>query len=627
MKNNRHQQLLSLLKQDGYTTSEQMAQSLNVSSRTIRNDLSSMRDHIKNYGARIEMKKHYGYRIIINDMSLFSNYINDFNPKKVPTDINNRFLYILDLLLYTDEAIKIESIAEILYVSPSTLRNDLKKIRQYIKLYDIELIQTPYKGIQIKGEEKNIRASIIASYQIRLESDIFNIPIDSNHYTELKEECYSILTKHKYHCSSIAFDDLVLTLIICQQRINTNHPMLEIHYTARQKSLNLSKDLYKQLKINATKHEINYLAMILESRESLVLDDISEEKYEKTKLEIDSLLKILYEYYYLNFFEGHDYDDSLIDALILHYIPLSIRLENNISLFNPGAKLIKQNYPLSYHIANIIGSHTNNGHRINESEISHLVPYFELALKARIYDSNKKTVLLITDGGRGFESLMKFQFKQTFTQHIKKIDVSNSYEITHSNLDEYDNIFTTIPLPETKHNSITHIPSILNQTYRVEINSLLRKTRKKFRTPYPNEQRFFTHVNCKTKDEVLTFISQQVNDSQHEHLLKDLLKREEIVDSYFSNGAALVSPLKTDTNETIITIVILNKSVKWGNNKVRLICMVNNENTFNRNLMRFYEIISVVLSNAQFVNQIIKDKSFETFMRIFKMVENDLLTN
>ncbi|NLL74356.1 MAG: PTS sugar transporter subunit IIA, partial [Erysipelothrix sp.] len=107
----------------------------------------------------------------------------------------------------------------------------------------------------------------------------------------------------------------------------------------------------------------------------------------------------------------------------------------------------------------------------------------------------------------------------------------------------------------------------------------------------------------------------------------DLLKREEIVDSYFSNGAALVSPLKTDTNETIITIVILNKSVKWGNNKVRLICMVNNENTFNRNLMRFYEIISVVLSNAQFVNQIIKDKSFETFMRIFKMVENDLLTN
>lgn len=623
MKNNRHQQLLSLLKQDSYTTSEQMAQSLNVSSRTIRNDLSSMRNQIEKFGAKIEMKKHYGYRIKIIDMSLFSTYLNDFNPKKAPTDINNRFLYILDLLLYTDEAIKIESIAEILYVSPSTLRNDLKKIRRYLKLYDMDLIQTPYKGIQIKGEEKKIRASIIASYQVRLESDVFNIPIDSNHYTELKETCFSILMKHEYHCSPIAFDDLVLTLIICKQRINTNHPILEIHYTPRQNILNLSRDLYKQMKINASQHEITYLAMILESRESLSENEISKEKYEDTKLEIDSLLKILYEYYYLNFFEGHDYDDSLIKALILHYIPLSIRLENNISLFNPSAKLIKQNYPLSYHIANIIGSHIKNAQQINESEISNLVPYFELALKARINDSNKKSVLLITDDGAGFESLIKFQFKQTFTQHIKKIDVSNSYEITHSNLDEYDNIFTTIPLPETLHSNITHIPSILNQVYRVEINSLLRKTRKKFRTPYPNEQRFFTHINCKTKEEVLNFLSQQVS----EPLLDDLLKREEIVDSYFANGSALVSPLKTDTSETIITIVILNKSIKWGNHKVRLICMVNNENTFNRNLMRFYEIISIVLNNAQYVNQIIKDKSFETFMRIFKMVENDLLTN
>lgn len=63
-------------------------------------------------------------------------------------------------LLLTNAYVKLDDLAEILYVSRSTLQNDLKELRKLLATYGLSLENRPYHGIRVKGNEARLRYCI-----------------------------------------------------------------------------------------------------------------------------------------------------------------------------------------------------------------------------------------------------------------------------------------------------------------------------------------------------------------------------------------------------------------------------------------------------------------------------------
>lgn len=629
--------LLQLLQEDTYTSSEILAFSLDVSSKTIRNELKVLNKRLENYGATIISKPRYGFKIQIDDFNVFRSYLKSVEKKINKTqksiDPHNRFLYILDLLLNNDSFIKLDQLCQTLYISRISISHDIKKIRQYLKRYYLEIINKPYYGIKIIGKEENIRACLINYYQLRYQENPSQLFSNNEFITAFKPQLEKILTNYQFNYLPVSLSDLLLHLSICIQRIKTNHNILYQSSCDTTYEYEIITDVFSYIEqyenIHINEDEKVYYAMVLKSRRNLQLLDITQRVYCKTEISVKKLLTEIYQYYRIDFLEGHDYDEELIQSLILHHIPLQLRIQNNIPLHNPMIQNIKMNYTLSFFIANIASQYMGNYFQktISEDEVGYLTYYFELALRKRIAYSNKKNILLITDMGRGSESLLTFQFQQKFPHHILSIQTINSQQLDIEPLDTIDHVFSTVPLINTIHKKITYVPYSLTNLHIIEINKILRKPKKSFTTPSLNERLFFTHIDLKTKDDVIQFMCQKISQNMDISfdLYQDLSNRESQIDSYFDNLSALTSPTHTLHNETIVCVAILNKPIKWNDHRVQFICLICNETSFNRNLMRFYEILTKILSNKQYMNKIIYHKDFNVVMKYFREIEREFL--
>ena len=103
---------------------------------------------------------------------------------KLRTNID-RVEYILKkiLLLYKDKTLKIESLADEMYVSLSTIKNDLKEVKVILENYNLKTISKHKLGIGILGDTKNIIKCIIESslkYNSINVEDFFSETVASN---------------------------------------------------------------------------------------------------------------------------------------------------------------------------------------------------------------------------------------------------------------------------------------------------------------------------------------------------------------------------------------------------------------------------------------------------------------
>ena len=81
MKDYREKKYLEMLTEDEYIASEHIALRLDISGRTVRNELKELNKILETHGAKIISKPKFGYSIIVEERLLYNEYIS--NIKKV----------------------------------------------------------------------------------------------------------------------------------------------------------------------------------------------------------------------------------------------------------------------------------------------------------------------------------------------------------------------------------------------------------------------------------------------------------------------------------------------------------------------------------------------------------------
>ena len=170
-----------LLNSRDYKTVDQLAEILNVSNRTIRNDLDKLEKIVELEGLCLVRKPGVGIRLegsegniqIISrkmNVDLGSNYRRPFSPEQ-------RRAFIIKELFFSKKQVSANNLSEKLFVSNNTIYNDLDKIEEWLEDHSLSLLRER-NSIKIVGKEEDYRKAL--SYYVSELNDF-------NSYEDMEE--------------------------------------------------------------------------------------------------------------------------------------------------------------------------------------------------------------------------------------------------------------------------------------------------------------------------------------------------------------------------------------------------------------------------------------------------------
>ncbi|MDN6840552.1 MAG: helix-turn-helix domain-containing protein, partial [Tetragenococcus halophilus] len=162
--NARMQQILQLLlSTDELQTSGEIATNLQLSSKTVQKEMKELNKLLSDKTAIIDSYRGKGYLLRIFDEEQFKHFLRkdtDKNDQVIPTEPEARMQFLMEKLLLQTSYLKIDDLADELFVSRSTLQSDINDVRNIVKKYHLSLEQKPNYGIKITGNEMDIRFCI-----------------------------------------------------------------------------------------------------------------------------------------------------------------------------------------------------------------------------------------------------------------------------------------------------------------------------------------------------------------------------------------------------------------------------------------------------------------------------------
>ncbi|WP_029244721.1 HTH domain-containing protein, partial [Streptococcus sobrinus] len=112
---------------------------LNISSRTLRNDIKTINDYISNHGAEIELVRKKGYKLIYTDKEEFELFWHhDDKGTFLFTSAKNRIDFLLRIFLTTDNYVTQEYLLNTFFISQNTLHSDFRALKKLLEPYQIQ---------------------------------------------------------------------------------------------------------------------------------------------------------------------------------------------------------------------------------------------------------------------------------------------------------------------------------------------------------------------------------------------------------------------------------------------------------------------------------------------------------
>ena len=410
-----------LIKDEGqFITSKALAKQLNCSDRTIRTYCKLLSEKLKDYsGVEILSKQGQGYRLNIKDREnylhfLEDNHINDqpITYKKV-IDINDRYNYLLNKLLFEQNEIYFDDLADELFVSRSTLSNDFKKIRKRFVPYHLKIESKANKGVFVTGTERDkrrfimdyfIHSGFINTMQTYIDNELLNQKISFEELTIIVlDECREGHLK----LSDFVIQNLVIHIALAIRRITEGFRIAKIsdktelsNIPEREVARKILKRVTLTTQIEFPIEEVDYITLHLISKSYNNAHYISNDNFEQIRKELVMAIEQL-EPCLKN-------DFQFIEGLLAHLSTMLIRLEGQINLENPLTAEIQKNYQVKYQLAQKL-MHSMpifSPFSFSADEIAYIALHF-MAATERLKEKNKHNILVICATGYGSAQMLK----------------------------------------------------------------------------------------------------------------------------------------------------------------------------------------------------------------------------
>ncbi len=629
---------------DGFVTSNELAKKLGVTSRTIREDIKIINGTINIYGTQITPKKSKGYKLFFDSEKQRNLLLNKIETERLMFDVNSvaledRVRFIVQKLLCSTKSIKLELLGDELYVSDSTIKKDLKRVKEILKEYNITVVKDN-KGIKAKGNEINKRFCIsdyfINSGKIENIFIIKLINCFGNNFSDgdmkkIKEIILSQLDKNNIQITDEILNKIAIHILIAVGRIKNGQPVSSIRNIEYLKS----KDEYEVAKrinhfieslynVKFSEQEIAYTTLHLAGnrlgqKEKILLSDLELFLGDDIfKLSVDIVEQIKIGLKGLDIYE----DKKLIYNLGLHLEQLVMRLTYNMNIRNPLVNKIKIQHPLAFE-AGVIAAHCvekETGFQVNDNEIGFLALHFGAAIeRQRIISVSKKKVALVCASGMATSELLLTKLSHVLDNNYNLIGVYALHQLDKLLKQNPDFILTTVPIERKLDLSVIHVPSILNNRDILEIQNSLRNIHKKKKTisQFFSKELFFPGFKAKTKEEALEFLTcTMIQMSYIDTKIKNsILERERISPTSIGNAVAIPHPMDMISAQSFICTALLSKPLKWSSSEeVKLILIIVLEKRLQAKFQEIFESLYDIIQSPENVQDLCEKRDFNQFL-------------
>lgn len=622
-------------------TSEYLAKVIDVTSRTIRNDMKELETIVSTYGGLIKCIRGTGYQLEIHDDNAFRQLllkVADQDKEKLgemPNIPEERVYYILKRMLLADDYLKLENIADELYISKSTLQNDLRDVKKILKQYGITLDKKPNFGLMIDGDEFKLRLCMVDHIfnKIKNDLDLEQTGIDIFSTEDINNIRNIILEQVRIHAislSDIGLHNLVIHIAIAINRIQnekyvTLYPK-ELSELKKQRQYSVAMEIVAELEksqgVIFPETETAYITIhLLGTRMITELNFTDSDLQEIIDNQIFTIVNKILETVDRELNLRIKDDKELHVAMSLHLNPAINRYRYGIHLPNPLIDDIKAKYPGAFQAAIIAGMVLKQELEIeiNENEIGYLALHLGAAMESVRTENHPKKCMIICASGLGSARLLARKLQSRFGSRIEIVGTTEYYKVNQIPLMSLDFLVSTIPISIHLPIPVIQVNTILGGNDLDKIERVLLE-RDNHTIQYLREELVFLQRDFETRDEVLNFIGKQLESLGlvQKDFLKAVYERETISPTSFGNFVAIPHPVMPQTETTFWAVCTLKKPIDWGGKRVQFVCLLNVEKNSTDELQNMYDLLVKIIDNTHAVQQLIKCKTYNEFITIFK---------
>ena len=564
-----------------------LSQEIGCSTKTIQNEIKEVNKELKN--CEIVSIRGIGYKIEgnLDDIDIKNSDLYDYD--RVEYIIKK----IINLSSTDKDTIKLEDLADSMYVSLSTVKNDLKEVKKILNEYNLKISSKHKQGICIEASEEDIIKFII-NYSNKVDNSLSIKDFLNNNIIE------NLFSIKKILLDTLSYENMILT-------------------------------------DNEFKNIVNYISIYLSRNNTNQSDFIKEyikkykSKKEKPISEDEQLLirKAIKEFCRdLNIATSINlsHDKVFEECLFNHISNLYKRADLGINQYEMTAGEIKLKYPFPFELGKIAKKtiEKNLNMEISEDEVENIALHIGGALE-RIDKRDEKKVyrtIIVCTSGVGTSMLIKSKLENIFKGKLEIIKVIPSYLIDYVNVLDIDFVISTVEVNLENINVIKVSPMLTDKEIKL-IEKYIETENVYIDLDIQNlfsSELFFKDIKAETRSQVIDIMSKKLVEKGYidDTMRQSYFERETIATTEIGNMVAIPHGAKGEVYENKVAIGILKEPISWEVGKVRLVIMLALDK---EKILDYEEVFSKIYKRVDSIAKVIsicENKSYEKFIKLFK---------
>ena len=301
------------------------------------------------------------------------------------------------------------------------------------------------------------------------------------------------------------------------------------------------------------------------------------------------------------------------------------RGNSNTYTINPLAHRFKESSPLIYDMASYVIKEVSKYYHIHvvDDEIAfiafHIGSYIETSRK-----NDEKTdccIVYVDYNDIYMKSIEKIISQLSSIMHVSKTvsvkDIDKIPEATELLITCCDNL-PNMPKPKI----ITNLLISDNDIYKIR-ESVEKINHEKKVKKFKENIRYFINNDLFKKDfytkDNIEMIQILAQDCCKKHLVssefvEDVIERETLSSTSFSNGLAMPHSLKANANKSFFYIVLNSKGMKWGDNTVNIILLIGTAENDRRAFKVVFDGMIELLYEKENIRKLLKCPDYDSFI-------------
>lgn len=434
---------------------QDLAEMFKVSSRTIRYDIEQINDYLKeNHLQPLNL----GKQGVINtqaDITKARESLSEEGFYSFKLSREERVCFSAVMMICSDDYITLSEIADQLFVSRSTIIQDLEHIKSFFRERHLYVLSHSNKGLLLEGREIDKRNLLID--MIQSENSIFKV-----------EPIFQYLTQCLSKNLKIDLEDISMIEKIINEaehiygRFLTDQSFVQLrnyfqlslyrlrkaHYVEygddKNSKWDMAKGMIDQIQQFIVKEipdtEIYYVASVL-NRMKYIKKTTSNKEIVKMQVITRNFIEKISKDIHRNLQGDYIFYENLINHLESTFSTLGDRFA-----INSVVDEVLQRYPEVKQATerNVYVFEEYVGRKLSEEEIAYIVVHICAAIERNKNETVRYSVVLVCNGGIGTSQLLLARLEKFF--HLDVIDIIPAHDIENMNMDDVDAVISTISL-------------------------------------------------------------------------------------------------------------------------------------------------------------------------------------